>query len=91
MPSADRREQMSVDRRLGLNTAAVVSGYQGSPLGRTAEVVEAAAVPDLGIVVRPAIAKSSGPRRSLARLVAFRPEAARDGVVRLWYGKGPRG
>ena len=48
-------EQLRADRRVGLNTAAFVSGYQGSPLGGFGEAVAAAAQlePDLPVVFAP--------------------------------------
>ncbi len=48
-------DQLRADRRAGLNTAAFISGYQGSPFGGYDETVEAAArlAPDLPVVVGP--------------------------------------
>ena len=50
-------DQLRIDRRRGLNTAAFVSGYQGSPVGTFQEEASAAAatVPDLPIIVRPGV------------------------------------
>ena len=50
-------QQLRVDRSNGLNTAAFVSGYQGSPLGGfDVEIARAAAlVPDLPIVNQPGV------------------------------------
>ena len=50
-------EQLRVDRRAGHRTAALVSGYPGSPLGGFDAVMASAArlSPDLPIVCRPAL------------------------------------
>ena len=58
-------DQLRIDRRRGLNTAAFVSGYQGSPVGTLQEEVSRAnrTVPDLPVVVRPASTRSSPPPR----------------------------
>jgi len=55
-------EQLRVDRRAGLHTAAFVSGYPGSPLGGYDRAVAAAAAlaPDLAIVCRPAMNEEYG-------------------------------
>ena len=55
-------QQLRADRAAGLNTAAFVSGYQGSPLGGLdVEIARAAAlVPDLPIVCRPAVKLERG-------------------------------
>ncbi len=49
--------RLRIDRRLGLNTAAFVIGYQGSPVGTFTEELERAnrTVPDLPIVVQPGV------------------------------------
>ena len=50
-------DQLRLDRRNGLSTAAFISGYQGSPVGTFGEEVERAlrTVPDLPIVNRPGV------------------------------------
>ncbi len=85
-------EQLRADRRLGRNTAAFLTGYQGSPLGGMGEEASRAAklAPDLPIVVR------AGANEELAasavmgsQLVSSQPDARYDGVVGIWYGKAP--
>lgn len=85
-------EQLRVDRDAGLNTAAFVSGYQGSPLGGFDQEVARAArlVPDLPIVCRPAVNEELGATAATgSQLVAEQPDARYDGVVGIWYGKAP--
>ena len=85
-------EQLRVDRDAGLNTAAFVSGYQGSPLGGFDQEVARAArlVPDLPIVCRPAVNEELGATAVMgSQLAAEQPDARYDGVVGIWYGKAP--
>ena len=85
-------EQLRVDRFNGLNTAAFVSGYQGSPLaGFDSEMKRAAeVVPDLPIICRPAVNEELAATAVMgSQLAATRPDARYDGVVGLWYGKAP--
>jgi indolepyruvate ferredoxin oxidoreductase len=85
-------DQMRLDRRAGLNTAAFVSGYPGSPLGgldrellRQNELLR-----ELEILHQP------GLNEELAATAVFGSQAAtvtpgfaRDGVLGVWYGKAP--
>ena len=50
-------DQLRIDRRNGLTTAAFISGYQGSPVGMFREEVDRAiaTVPDLPIVNQPGV------------------------------------
>ena len=85
-------DQLRIDRRNGLNTAAFVSGYQGSPVGTLhEEVVRAAAtVPDLPIVVRPGVNEELGATAVMgSQLVDSLADKRYDGVVGMWYGKAP--
>jgi indolepyruvate ferredoxin oxidoreductase len=85
-------DQMRRDRRSGLNTAAFISGYEGSPLGGY----------DLALGrVRPLLDEHHihfvpGLNEDLAatsifgsQLVHVSGESKYDGVVGIWYGKGP--
>jgi len=85
-------EQLRVDRRNGLQTAALISGYPGSPLGgfdRT--VAQAAALaPDLPVVCRPAMNEEYAASAVMgSQLAAAQPDCLYDGIVGLWYGKAP--
>ena len=85
-------QQLRVDRSNGLNTAAFVSGYQGSPLGGfDVEVARAAAlVPDLPIVNQPGVNEELGATAVMgSQLAAEQPDCLYDGVLGIWYGKAP--
>jgi len=88
LPMVQRR----LDRSLGLNTAGLVSGYRGSPLGAYDQQLwkAAAALKAHDIVFQ------AGLNEDLAATAlwgaqmhrAFGP-AKVDGVFGIWYGKGP--
>ncbi len=85
-------DQLRIDRRSGLNTAAFVSGYQGSPVGMFQEETSAAAatVPDLPIVIRPGINEELAATSVMgSQLVDTLGDKRYDGVVGVWYGKAP--
>ncbi len=85
-------DQLRLDRRLGLTTAAFASGYQGSPVGTFTEELQraSATVPDLPIVVRPAVNEELAATAVMGSQLAMTLDDARyDGVVGIWYGKGP--
>jgi len=85
-------DQMRRDRRAGLSTAAFISGYEGSPLGGY----------DLALArVKPLLEEHRihfvpGVNEDLAATSVFGSqihhslgESRYDGVVGIWYGKGP--
>jgi indolepyruvate ferredoxin oxidoreductase len=80
------------DRRAGLNTAGLVSGYRGSPLGgldlnlfRAKRHLEAA-----NIVFRPGLNEELAATALWgAQQAEMRGEGKYDGVFGVWYGKGP--
>jgi indolepyruvate ferredoxin oxidoreductase len=85
-------DQLRLDRRFGLTTAAFASGYQGSPVGTLTEELRRASttVPDLPIVVRPAVNEELAATAVMGSQLAMTLDDARyDGVVGIWYGKGP--
>lgn len=85
-------EQLRRDRAAGLNTAALLSGYPGSPLGGfDLEVARAIKLADdLPIVHQPAVNEELGATTVMgSQLAGARPDARYDGVVGLWYGKAP--
>ena len=85
-------EQLRRDRSAGLSTAALVSGYPGSPLGgfdlEMGRMLQFH--PDLPIVHRPAVNEELGATAVMgSQLASSRPDARYDGVVGIWYGKAP--
>ncbi len=85
-------EQLRIDRLQGLNTAAFVSGYPGSPLGGFDQEIARAAkvVPDLPIVCQPGVNEELGAAAVMgSQLAAGQPDFTRDGVLGIWYGKAP--
>ncbi len=85
-------EQLRADRRAGRNTAAFVSGYQGSPLGGFGDAIADAArlAPDLPIVFEPGMNEEYGASAVMgSQLAAIQPDCRYDGIVGLWYGKAP--
>jgi indolepyruvate ferredoxin oxidoreductase len=85
-------EQLRIDRAAGLNTAALASGYPGSPLGGFDQEMARAArrAPDLPVVCRPAVNEEFGATAVMgSQLAAEQPDCRYDGIVGIWYGKAP--
>jgi len=85
-------EQLRADRRAGLRTAALVTGYPGSPLGGFDVTVRQAAklASDLPIVCRPAVNEEYAATAVMgSQLAAAQPDHRYDGVLGIWYGKAP--
>ncbi len=85
-------DRLRADRAAGLSTAALVSGYPGSPLGGFDSAVAAAArlFPDLHIECRPALNEEYGATAVMgSQLAAEQPDCRYQGVVGYWYGKAP--
>ena len=85
-------DQMRIDRAAGRNTAALVSGYPGSPLGgfdlEMSRVVRRFG--DLSIVHQPAVNEELAATAVMgSQLAPGRPDASYEGVVGVWYGKAP--
>ncbi len=85
-------DQARRDRAAGLNTAGLVSGYRGSPVGgvdmefwRAGKLVK-----ELGIEFMPAVNEDLGATAILgSQQVETNPDRKVAGVFGLWYGKGP--
>jgi len=85
-------EQKRRDRRAGLNTAGLVTGYRGSPLGAYDQQLAAArALLDAhDIVHRPAVNEDLAATACQGtQQVSLAGESRFDGVFAVWYGKGP--
>ena len=85
-------EQLRADRAAGLHTAAFISGYPGSPVGGydgdLAKAIQLA--PDLPIVLAPALNEEQAATAVMgSQLASVRPDSRYDGVVGIFYGKGP--
>ncbi|MEK8032425.1 indolepyruvate ferredoxin oxidoreductase family protein [Ideonella sp. DXS29W] len=80
------------DRAGGLSTAAFVSGYRGSPLGRLDQLLgqQQSLLKRWDIEFLPAINEEFAATACLgAQRVSLDPRRRVDGVHCLWYGKGP--
>jgi indolepyruvate ferredoxin oxidoreductase len=85
-------DQMRRDRRAGLNTASFISGYEGSPLGG----YDLALNRVRGLLDEHRIHFVPGVNEDLAatsvmgsQFVHVLRESNYDGVLGIWYGKGP--
>ena len=84
--------QRQRDRAAGLNTAGLISGYRGSPLGGFDKALWAAqdSLAEHQIRFEPAINEELAATAILgSQQVGLYPGARYDGVFALWYGKGP--
>jgi indolepyruvate ferredoxin oxidoreductase len=85
-------EQRRLDRARGLDTAAFVSGYEGSPLGGLDLALGQAQrhLDDVGVVFRPGLNEElAATAVAGTQLLTEVPGHAHDGVVGFWYGKNP--
>ena len=84
-------EVLRRDRAQGLNTAAFVSGYQGSPLGGL-DLELQRALPELGVDIlhQPAVNEELAATSIMgSQLASIQPHPLRDGVLGVWYAKSP--
>ena len=87
-------EQLRIDRAAGSNTAAYVTGYQGSPLAaydRDARAAaELAAADGLRMVVQPGMNEELAATAVMGSQLSVTLDSCRyDGVIGIWYGKAP--
>ncbi len=85
-------DQARRDRAAGLDTAGLVSGYRGSPVGGVDMAIWRAGklVRELGIEFMPAVNEDLGATAILgSQQVETNPDRKVRGVFGLWYGKGP--
>lgn len=84
--------QHQIDKRADLNTATFVSGYRGSPLGGVDIEFGRAKkfLPDQNITFHPGINEDLAATSVWGtQQVALNKKARYDGVIGIWYGKGP--
>src|SRR5579872_4928800 len=85
-------DQMRRDRRAGLNTGTFISGYEGSPLGgydlqlaRSSKLLS-----EHNIVFQPGVNEDLAATSVMgSQIFEVVGKAKVDGVVGIWYGKGP--
>jgi len=85
-------DQRRLDRRRGLDTAAFVSGYEGSPLGGLDLELGRARrhLDEEGVVFKPGLNEElAATAVAGTQLLARVPGHDHDGVVGFWYGKNP--
>jgi indolepyruvate ferredoxin oxidoreductase len=85
-------EQRRLDRARGFDTAAFVSGYEGSPLGGLDLEFERAQsrLDDEGVVFAPGLNEElAATAVAGTQLLGDVPNHDHDGVVGFWYGKNP--
>lgn len=85
-------DQHRADQRNNLNTGTLIAGYRGSPLGSMDMVLES--IPTLlsqhHINFIPAVNEDLGATAILGSQTAnLLPKPKYDGVLGMWYGKGP--
>src|SRR5262245_3070107 len=85
-------DQHRADKRRGLNTATLISGYRGSPLGGLDLTLER----NPQLLAEYHVTFISGVNEDLgatavygSQLANYFPKPKYDGVLGMWYGKGP--
>jgi indolepyruvate ferredoxin oxidoreductase len=84
--------QMRQDRAAGLNTAAFISGYRGSPLGSyDQQLIKAKKFLDRhDVVFQPGLNEDLAATAVWgSQQLHLSPGARKDGILGIWYGKGP--
>jgi len=85
-------DQMRRDRRAGLNSGAFISGYEGSPLGGYDLALGRAGkyLSELNIHFRPGVNEDLAATSVMgSQIYSVIGKSKVDGVVGIWYGKGP--
>ena len=87
-------EQLRVDRRNGLHTAAYVTGYPGSPLANFDRDVTASATlahaDGLHLEWQPGMNEELAATAVMGtQLAVLQPTCRYDGILGIWYGKTP--
>ncbi|MEN8833306.1 MAG: indolepyruvate ferredoxin oxidoreductase family protein, partial [Pacificibacter sp.] len=84
--------QMRLDRDAGLNTAAFISGYRGSPLGNYDQQLQRSKklLAENDIVFQPGLNEDLAATAVWgSQQVGLANLPRKDGVLGIWYGKGP--
>ena len=84
--------QVRRDRAQGLNTSAFISGYRGSPLGGYDQQLTSARhhLDQYGIKFQPGVNEDLAATAIWgSQQLNLSPGAKYDGIVGIWYGKGP--
>ncbi len=85
-------DQLRLDAAAGLHTAALLTGYPGSPLATLdREAARAAALAtDVDFVVQPGLNEElAAGAVAGSQLASIQPDCKYDGIVGFWYGKTP--
>ena len=85
-------DQMRLDRRAGLRTGSYITGYEGSPLGGYDLALARAGgmLRDLDVHFQPAVNEDLAATALFGtQIFQVAGEPRVDGVVGIWYGKGP--
>jgi len=85
-------DQMRADNKAGHKTATFISGYRGSPLGRYDYELAAQKelLDQLNIKHLPGLNEELAATSLMgSQLVSLMPKRRYEGVVGIWYGKGP--
>jgi indolepyruvate ferredoxin oxidoreductase len=85
-------DQHRADRRNGLNTAAFISGYRGSPVGGLDMLLQdnAEILRKHHVVFQPGLNEDLGATAVFGSQMAnLLPNPKYDGVLGMWYGKAP--
>ncbi len=85
-------DQRRADRRRGLDTATLISGYRGSPLGGLDVTLErnAALLSEHQVVFISGVNEDLGATTVFgSQLTHLFPKPRYDGVLGMWYGKAP--
>jgi indolepyruvate ferredoxin oxidoreductase len=84
--------QMRRDRAAGLNTGTFISGYRGSPVGGFDFALADARkhLKEYDIVFQPGVNEDLAATAVWgSQQVSMSPGARKDGILGIWYGKGP--
>jgi indolepyruvate ferredoxin oxidoreductase len=85
-------DQHRADARRGLNTATMISGYRGSPIGGLDLLLQEnqKILDDHEVVFQPGVNEDLGATAVFgSQLANLLPRPKYDGVLGMWYGKAP--